>query len=117
MVSNQPVEVMDHWNNGMHGKFQRYTVSYGDAYASYSNFTSSRSRVVDASYIRLKNVSVNYGLVPGIVKKIKAQLIKIYVQGQNLWTVTEFGGYDPGNSGNGSLPPLRMITGGIQVTF
>jgi len=39
------------------------------------------------------------------------------VQGQNLWTITKYKGADPEFRNGGLLPPLRIITTGLQLTF
>ena len=42
----------------------------------------------DASYIRLKNLTIGYTLPKKISNKIKTQHIRVYVSGQNLWEST-----------------------------
>jgi hypothetical protein len=72
---------------------------------------------VDASFIRLKNLSVSY-TVPEIWRqKLRLQGLRFYLQGQNLWTVTPYKGLDPETKSNTTLPPLRIMTAGIQITL
>jgi len=75
----------------------------------------------DASYIRLKQLSVSYNLPESILKKLHLTSVKIYAQGINLWTDTKFSGLDPEFIANGSnigiLPPSKSVIGGIQFGF
>lgn len=81
------------------------------------NFYSSDAAWVDASYIRLQNVSLAYNLPAAIIGKAKIQSLRIYMQCQNLMTITGFKGPDPSTPGSFSLPPRKMITGGLQLTL
>ena len=80
--------------------------------------------VEDGSYIRCKNVTLGYTLpaIKGI------QNIRVYVSGNNLFTITNYSGFDPEvNTFAGSntvigidnfvYPQARSFLGGIQVTF
>ncbi|MDB5240685.1 MAG: TonB-dependent receptor plug [Spirosoma sp.] len=51
--------------------------------------------VEDASYLRLKNLTLGYHLPNGIASKIRSSQIKVYVTAQNLFTWTRYSGYDP----------------------
>lgn len=52
--------------------------------------------VEDASFIRLKNVTLSYTLSSAIMRKIKnIEGIKMYLSGENLYTITKYSGYDP----------------------
>ena len=53
-----------------------------------------------------------------MLNKANIKRLRLYVQGQNLLTLTKYKGNDPeSQNANDALPPLRVITGGIQVTF
>jgi TonB-linked SusC/RagA family outer membrane protein len=67
------------------------------------------------SFLRLKNLAFSYSFSKGYLKKIHLQNARIYIQCQNLFTITHnYLGFDPENS-SGALPPLRMITGGLEI--
>jgi len=79
----------------------------------------------DASFVRLKNLSVGYRIPSSI---IRGAPIKISVSGQNLITLTSFKGFDPeissrGNSdvdngiALGAYPSARTITFSLNVNF
>lgn len=86
------------------------------AYLAYSNYTGSDASLVDASFIRMKNVSLSYNLPSSWMSKAKIQNVRVYVQGQNLFTITGYDGFDPESQGV-RTPPLRTITAGLQCTF
>lgn len=91
-----------------------------------ANLRPSR-HIEDASYLRLKNLSLGYTLPASIASKIKASRIRVYVSGQNVLTFTQYTGLDPEVSGGGSetvqgidqgvMPQLRTWMGGINLTF
>jgi hypothetical protein len=55
--------------------------------------------VLDASYLRLKNARISYN-IPTVNSKFFKQ-IQVYVTGQNLYTITEYIGFDPEANANG----------------
>jgi len=81
-----------------------------------SNFKLSDATISDASYVRLKNLSISYQLSPQRLQKTHMSNVRIYIQCQNLFVITKYKGLDPETQGL-SLPPLRTITGGLQFTL
>ena len=98
------------------------------------SFALSDDYVQDGSYLRLRNLQIGYtlpvGLVPG------ARNIRVFIQGENLFTITGYDGLDPtlpaANISNsrgadirdqyrgvdrGSYPSNRTISLGINATF
>lgn len=51
--------------------------------------------VEDGSFFRLKNLQIGYNLPESITGKIKSESVRIYVQGTNLFTITDYTGVDP----------------------
>ncbi|MDM1328385.1 SusC/RagA family TonB-linked outer membrane protein [Myroides odoratimimus] len=80
----------------------------------FSPYIESTATISDASYIRLKNVALSYTLK---MPKLKMESVKLYLQGQNLWTITSYKGMDPEFISFGGLPPLRTISFGALLTF
>jgi TonB-linked SusC/RagA family outer membrane protein len=115
--TNQPVYVLNRWvNPGNHTDVQRYLQGASTALTAWGNATSSDYIIVDASFIRLKNVALSYSLPSSWQKKAYLQNAKIYIQCQNLFTITSYKGLDPESQGLG-LPPLRIVITGIQIGF
>ena len=74
----------------------------------------------DASFVRLRNVSLAYFLPQKLITRTKLKSVKIYFQAQNLYTFTEYSGFDPEDAGSVSLsqyPVPRVFTGGIDIGF
>jgi len=114
---NQPVTVLNRWQNpGDHKLIERFNQDY-NLYDAYSYARLSNQAYSDASYIRLKNLSLSYELPGNWKHKIHVSNCRVYLQGQNLLTITHYIGYDPENQSPSNLPPLRMMTGGIRVTL
>ncbi|RXK86772.1 SusC/RagA family TonB-linked outer membrane protein [Filimonas effusa] len=115
--ANQPVYVLDRWQKaGDVARFQRYNQDYSTI-NSLNNAVMSDFQYGDASYIRLKNVSLSYSLPERWISKLQLETARIYFQGQNLLTITGYKGYDPENRNYLVLPPLKVFTLGLQFTF
>jgi TonB-dependent starch-binding outer membrane protein SusC len=117
---NQPTEVLKRWQKpGDRADVQRFTQDYGsDAYTAFSNSQYyGDNSISDASFIRLKNVSLSYQIPANVTQKMHIQSLRFFLQGQNLATITHFIGMDPENQSTGNLPPLRVITAGLQITL
>jgi len=82
----------------------------------------------DASYLRLKNITLSYTVPARIANKVKSQGITISLSGENLLTFTKFEGADPETlSDSGSnldgfgrfaqYPQVRIVNLGIDVKF
>ncbi len=116
-MSNQLSQVLNRWQNpGDITSVQRFTQSTSsNAYMAFNNsLYYGDNRFTDASFIRLKTVSINYKLPKGILGAFSPE---VYMQGQNLLTLTKYKGLDPETNGSLRLPPLRMMTLGARITF
>ncbi|HZH97306.1 MAG TPA: SusC/RagA family TonB-linked outer membrane protein, partial [Flavisolibacter sp.] len=72
----------------------------------------------DASYLRVRNISLSYRLGQKLLDRMHMQTFRLYLQGQNLFTFSRIKNADPENIDyHGSIAPLRVITGGFQITF
>ncbi|MAB57369.1 MAG: SusC/RagA family protein [Aequorivita sp.] len=112
-MSNQPTGVLDRWQaTGDNAPIQQYTTGLNDgAYTAYSRFSQSNGIISDASFLRLKSMSISYSLP---LANKKTRTCKVSLMGQNLFTFTNFKGGDPEQT-KGFLPPLRRIS--LQVQF
>ncbi len=62
--------------------------------ASNNKYPSSRF-LEDGSYVRLKNLQIGYTIPGKIVSRFRIKSLRLYVTGQNLWTLTNYTGLDP----------------------
>lgn len=87
-----------------------------------TTFQFDTSVYSNASFLRLKNLSVSYSFPAALLEKTKALTgLKVYVTARNLWTVTGFEGYDPevgySNGTAGLYPNSRQVVFGAEITF
>jgi TonB-linked SusC/RagA family outer membrane protein len=74
----------------------------------------------DASYMRLRHISLGYTLPEALTQKIKLDRVHIYAQGQNLWTWTSFTGlevegFDPVSTLSYPIP--KRFSLGIEISW
>lgn len=90
-----------------------------------TNYINSSQWLQDASFVRLKNLSLGYTFDRKLTHFAD---IRLYVSGQNLFTITSYKGYDPEASSTltsdvatgidtGITPTARVFTFGAQLTF
>ncbi|HEY4208444.1 MAG TPA: SusC/RagA family TonB-linked outer membrane protein [Puia sp.] len=70
----------------------------------------------DASYIRLKNLSLTYELPSSWMKAARLKSAGAFLRAQNLLTITHYFGADPETAGN-VLPPLKQLVAGIHCSL
>ncbi|GAB3896017.1 TonB-dependent receptor [Larkinella knui] len=116
------------------GLTDRPRVGYKDASGNYirdpnSNYTRISDYFVEnGAYLKLRNLQIGYTLPTAITSKIKMGSLRIYLQGQNLMTLTKYKGMDPevlgrnGTTGRGidaiySYPRTTLMSMGIDATF
>jgi TonB-linked SusC/RagA family outer membrane protein len=113
---NGSVDLLDRWQE----VGDEVTVTKASASLNPTNAASrgnqgfSSAAVSDASFIRLRNISLTYN-VPKPMKN--GMDLSVYLQGQNLLTITGYDGPDPEQTSTIFLPPLRQITLGVQIGF
>lgn len=116
LLSNQTTHILDRWvQEGDITNVQGFGVS-GNTITAFSRFTTSDEIIVDASFVRMKNVAASFTIPQEWMKKAWLTNARIFIQGQNLLTFTRYAGLDPEFQNTG-LPPLRVWTGGISLTF
>ena len=82
----------------------------------YSNYAGSDATWGDASWLRLRNVSLSYTFSQNWIQKAKLQNLRVFVTGQNLFVTSKVkSAFDP-ETGI-SMPPLRVLTAGISCSF
>ena len=94
----------------------------------YNVLTSTRY-LEDASYFKIKNITLAYSLPQKWMDRIRIRGIKFFFTVDNVWTFTKYDGYDPeasvsGNPAAGSYatdfgyePMMRSFIGGVEFKF
>jgi len=76
--------------------------------------------IKNGAYMRLKNLVIGYTLPKSLLKKMKIEHLRLFANGQNLFTIhNAYKGFDPENEVNsGSFyPVMQTFTFGIDIRF
>lgn len=87
---------------------------------SLTNSANSTRFIENGSYLRLKNVQIGYTLPKEITKKAFIERLRFYVTASNLFTITNYSGYDPEVGSGvdyGNYPQSRTFTFGLNANF
>ena len=121
LTTNAPATELDRWRpENLAGTVPR---------ATNAPVTQVTDRYIeDASYIKLKNISLGYTFPRTLASRLHLTQLRVYVSGQNLITITHYRGYDPeanyydtdntrAGIDYGVYPTAKVFLGGIKVTF
>lgn len=78
--------------------------------------------MTDKSYLRLKNLQIGYNFPASAFENNFVQSMRVFVNGTNLFTVTDYVGFDPEQdlqqtNGLASYPQLKVYTAGVNLRF
>ena len=114
---NHSTEFLNRWQNpGDNTTLARYSQA-GTGATSFSNVKITNFVYSNASFVRLQNVSFSYSFSESLLHRANVNALTVFVQGQNLFTISDYLGWDPETTSSVSLPPLRTVTFGINLTF
>ena len=120
LSSNYPARAMSRWTG--EGSSQDYPrLINSDPNGNFGNM--SAFYLEDGDYLRLKVVQLGYTLPNRLFSKIGISRLRVYVTAENLFTLTNYTGYDPEVGGGifgidrGQYPQARTFLGGIQLSF
>lgn len=93
-----------------------------------NNGRTSTWHIEDGSYFRLQNLTLGYTLPQALTRRWGIDRLRVYASGQNLWTSTNYSGYNPEVSRRpdsaltpgedyGTYPLARVYTFGLNLTF
>ncbi len=118
-LKNQDTRLSDEiWKSAGHPASLPKATTTGQGLLDYINyFNTYTGRYTDGSYLKLNNLQLSYSFNPAILGKTGFSNLRIYMQGQNLFTITKFSGFDPETvaSTGTNLPNLRVYTIGISA--
>ncbi len=116
------------WRRNLPAGYQYWTPENKDNYwpslAAYKNYRGFQF-AENWSYVRIKDVSLSYAVPQAFLQKYRVSGLTIYLTGRNLYTFTNWFGWDPemnydsrgaGNWRN-NYPPIRTISLGINLTL
>ncbi|WP_372745652.1 SusC/RagA family TonB-linked outer membrane protein [Lutibacter sp.] len=118
--ANHQTSVLQRWTGeGTSNDYPRLTNS--DPNGNFGKF--SDFYLEDGDFIRFKTIQLGYTLPSEIVQKIGASKLRLYVTGENLFTITNYSGYDPEIGGSvmgidrGYYPQAQSFMMGLNVQF
>jgi len=134
-VNNGSTDLLNSWT----GEGSTNTFTRNAANAALSNRWFSTFNIENGAFVRVRNVQLGYTLPGAISQKVGMSRARIYVAAQNLFTFTQYSGYDPeigsrdtpvvGTAGSsernalqtgvdfGRYPVSRMFTAGVNLQF
>ena len=119
---NLPKYMLGRWTGeGTSNKYPRMTM----ATDANENWRSSDLWIEDASYFRLKNLQLGYTLPQSLTRKVFINSLRLFVSGENVFTLTNYTGFDPEVSSGGTslgidrgvYPQARVWSVGVNVTL
>ena len=127
--NNNGTEILGRWQsveNPGDGQTPRLFLNR-DAFTNNPDFASTRW-VEDGSFVRLQNISLGYSFPSSMLKSANLSGLRVYVQGQNLLTFTDYSGVDPETSTNFSSntgfgedfngnPQQKVVSVGLRLGF
>ncbi|AUP79720.1 SusC/RagA family TonB-linked outer membrane protein [Flavivirga eckloniae] len=121
------------WSFFNAGKIQKWQLDYWTptntdaslprptALSAHHNWRVNETWTHDASYVRVRNITLGYKLPQDLIKKLNVNNIRIYISGQNLFTFDKMpDGIDPliPNFNTGDFYPVsKVYTAGLNIGF
>ncbi|MBC8770090.1 TonB-dependent receptor [Arenibacter sp. BSSL-BM3] len=68
-----------------------------------NNIRPSSYFLEDGSYFRLKNIQIGYTMPESVINKLTISKMRLYVTANNVFTVTDYSGFDPGLGNGGTF--------------
>ncbi|HTE11721.1 MAG TPA: TonB-dependent receptor [Chitinophagaceae bacterium] len=124
----------DSWTpTNTNAKLPALGVGSSNGLTSFTQGASSSYYVEDGSYFRAKTLQLGYTLPKSLVSRVKLSSVKVYIQAQNLFTITKYQGSDPDiqlisrdpfGAGDyylgvdlGGFPNPKQFIAGLSVSF
>lgn len=116
--ANWTTDVLDRWHGlGTSKTFPRLVA--GDPNNNFRN--PSAFNLSNGAYMRIKTVQLGYQLPKNIIRRIGVETLRVYVGANNLFTFTQYQGYDPEIGGGsygidrGFYPQARTFMAGLNI--
>lgn len=124
LYDNQLVDAMDYYSSTNTASNNPRPI----ADSANNNLLISDRYVEDGSYLRIQNVTLGYSLPQDVLSKYKISRLRLYGSAQNLYTFTNYSGYDPeigsfnqnvllSGIDNGRYPVARTFLVGLNLEF
>jgi hypothetical protein len=125
-VQNQLLLSLDRWRSESNPGAGLMPRAIRNNYAN--GFGTSSHFLFDSSFTRIKNVNISYQIPQFLLKKLDISNLSVYADISNVYTFTDYPGYDPESSTSGdniaksgidylTYPLPRTYTFGVKLTF
>lgn len=121
---NMQTYMLDRWcGPGTSNRLPRLTAEADGG--MNQNWRSSDLMVYDGSFLRLRNLTLGYTLPEQWTRKLFISKLRLYLNTENLFTLTSYHGMDPEISSGGTslgidkgvYPQARTLSAGVNLTF
>ncbi|WP_264510980.1 SusC/RagA family TonB-linked outer membrane protein [Flavobacterium sp. N1719] len=88
--------------------------------SNYGAVDNSDKFLMDASYVRLRNLQLGYRLPKKLIEKTFMKDVSIMVQGENIFKITRWKGFDPESDRDADVygyPTPRIYTLSLDIKF
>ena len=93
--------------------------------ANYAKFLTSSGVVMDAAYLKIKQIQLGYNFPQNLLKKALIENLRIYASMDDWFTFTKYPGFDPEIVGvgasmgvdKGNYPTSKKVVFGVNITF
>ncbi|WP_188134055.1 SusC/RagA family TonB-linked outer membrane protein [Chitinophaga sp. CF418] len=114
---NQYAVVLSRWQKpGDVTDRQRYTQS-GSLREGYKKAMKSDLGYEDASFVRCRYMEAAWLLPRKMQDRLHLHDSRVYIQAQNLFTLTSYKGLDPETQSRTAIPPLRVLSAGLKISL
>jgi TonB-dependent starch-binding outer membrane protein SusC len=121
--ANNGTEILGRWQSeAIPGDGMTPRIAYGEASTLFNDRYTDSHFVENGSYLKLANLSLGYTLPKNIISKLDLSKVRLYLQAQNLLTITGYSGLDPETSTRtgvdwDGLPQQKVFSIGANITF
>ncbi|MDR1343867.1 MAG: TonB-dependent receptor [Tannerellaceae bacterium] len=121
--ANNGTEILGRWQSKENpGDGMTPRIGYGDEVVLFNTPFADSHFVEDGSFLKLSNIALGYTLPKAITSKMDVDKVRLYLQAQNLLTITGYTGLDPETSTRrgadwDGMPQQRIFTVGANITF
>jgi hypothetical protein len=115
--SNNSNSAYEYYNNRWTPTNQnaKYPRAYGGT--TSNNGQTSDFWLVNSSYLRLKTASLGYTVPSRLSSKLRMKNLRVYVTGQNIFTMSKLKFTDPETTGEQGYPLQKVFLAGFNITF
>ncbi|MDD7885451.1 TonB-dependent receptor [Flavivirga sp. 57AJ16] len=114
-----PAEALNAWRpDNQNATFPRLTTG-----GNPNNTATNDFWLRDASFLRIKNITLGYSLPSDVIQKVGMQRLRLYMSAENYFTFksSEYVGFDPeittGQNNGLNYPIMKRLTFGININF